>query len=162
MKKITCLIFCGLVIFLFSAQNSQALIKPVSFYISGGVLTDDSLSFDPFYWTGGAIIDFNLPASPIMISPECHIIVHNFEFDYFWLAPAVLVNLKLSSLFVGAGLTKWFLIGTDVEDSFVTEFMLKINVGFKGPGVRLSAFLITEFDSLFEYNTVGANIGFGF
>jgi len=162
MKKIVCLFICGLIIFLFSVQNSQALIKPVSFYISGGVITDDSFSFDPFFWTGGAIIDFNLPAAPIMISPECHIIVHNFDFDYFWLAPAVLVNFKLSSLFVGVGFTKWFLVGTDVEGSFATEFMLKLNAGFKGPGVRLSAFLITEFDSLFKYNTVGANIGFGF
>lgn len=162
MKKIGCLFICGLIIFLFSAQNSQALVKPVSFYINGGVVTDDSFSFDPFFWTAGAIIDINLPAAPIMISPECHIIVRNFEFDYFWLAPSILVNLKLSSLFVGAGLTKWFLVGTDVEETFETEFMLKLNAGLKGPGFRLTAFLITDFDSLFEYNTVGATVGFGF
>jgi len=162
MKKVSCLIFCGLIIFAISGQNSQALVKPVSFYINGGVVTDDSLSFDPFQWTAGAIIDISIPASPIMISPECHIIVTNFDFDFFTLAPAVLVNFKFSSLFIGAGITKWWALGSEAEGVDPSNFLLKVNAGLKRAGVRLTAFLITEFDSLFEYNTIGATLGFGF
>jgi len=162
MKKVSCLIFCGLIIFVISSQNSQAMVKPVSFYINGGVITDDSFSFDPFQWTAGAIIDISIPASPIMISPECHIIVTNFDFNFFTLAPAVLVNFKFSSLFVGAGITKWWPLGSEAERFEASDFLLKINAGLKGVGVRLTAFLITEFDSLFEYNTIGATLGFGF
>jgi hypothetical protein len=144
-------------------QNSHALIKPFSLYLSGGVQTDTNLSFKPFFWTAGANMDFSFALLPFAISPECYIIVNNFKFDRFWLAPAVMANLKLANLFVGAGLTKWYLIGTEVTETLSSKFKLKLNAGLKGPGAKLIVFAVTDFDNLFKtgYTWIGATISFG-
>lgn len=162
MKKIIYLLFCGLLIFAMSSQNAHAENKPISFYISGGVETYLDSLFDPVYWMAGATIDINLSALPLMISPECHIISYGFAFEIFRLVPAVVLNYKVSSLFVGAGITKWFWLGSEAAGS--SDFLLKVNAGYKGNGIRLSAFIVTPFDHLFEsyFNRVGATLGFGF
>jgi hypothetical protein len=163
MKKIALSILLLGFLFCVTSQNSHALIKPFSLYLSGGVQTDTKLSFDPLYWTAGANMDFSFALLPFAISPECYIIVNKFNFDAFWLAPAVMANLKLANLFVGAGLTKWFLIGTEVTETLSTDFMLKLNAGLKGPGVKLTVFAVTDFDYLFktDYMWIGATISFG-
>jgi hypothetical protein len=163
MKKIALSVLCLAFIFCITSQNSQALIKPFSLYLNGGVQTDTKLSFDPFYWTAGANMDFSFALLPFTISPECNIIVNKFSFDRFWLAPAVMANLKLANLFVGAGLTKWFLIGTEVTETLSTDFKLKLNAGLKGAGVKLTVFAVTDFDNLFktDYMWIGATVSFG-
>ncbi len=162
MKKVALSLLLLAFLFCVTSQNSQALGKPFSLYLSGGVLTDTNLSFDPFWWKAGANMDFSFALLPFTVSPECYIIVHNFEFDFFWLAPAVMANLKLANLFVGAGLTKWFLVGTEVTESFSTDVMLKLNAGLKGPGVKLTVFTVMPFDNLFktDYMQIGATISF--
>jgi len=164
MKKIIYLLFCGLLIFAMSGQNANAENKPISFYISGGVETNLDSLFDPTYWMAGAALDINLSALPLMISPECHIVVYGFEFDFFRLMPAVVLNYKVSSFFVGAGITKWWWLGSEAEGFDSSDFLLKINAGYKGNRIRLSAFIVTPFDHLFGryYNKVGATFGFGF
>jgi hypothetical protein len=163
MKKIALSILLLAFLFCATSQNSQALIKPFSLYLGGGVQTDTNLSFSPFYWTAGANMDFSFALLPFTISPECYIVVNNFKFDAFWLAPAVMANLKLANLFVGAGLTKWYLVGTEVTETLSTKFKLKLNAGLKGPGVKLTVFAVTDFDNLFktDYMWIGATISFG-
>lgn len=43
-----------------------------------------------------------------------------------------------------------------------SDFMLKLNAGFRVRNLKLTAYLITDFDDLFEYNVVGATLGFYF
>jgi len=162
MKKIALSILLIAFLFCVTSQNSQALVKPFSLYLSGGVQTDTKLSFDPFYWTAGANMDFSFALLPFTISPECYIIVNKLDFDAFWLAPAVMANLKLANLFVGAGLTKWFLVGTEVTETLSTDFKLKLNAGLKGPGVKLTVFAVTDFADLFktDYMWIGATVSF--
>jgi hypothetical protein len=163
MKKIALSILLIAFLFCVTNQNSQALIKPFSLYLSGGVQTDTNLSFKPFRWTAGANMDFSFALLPFTISPECYIIVNKFNFDGFTLAPAVMANLKLANLFVGAGIAKWFLIGTESAETLPKDFKLKLNAGLKGPGVKLTVFAVTDFDNLFktDYMWIGATISFG-
>lgn len=162
MKKVALSLLLLAFLFCVTSQNSQALVKPFSLYLSGGVQTDTNLSFDPFFWTAGANMDFSFALLPFTLSPECYIIVHNFDFDAFTLAPGVMANLKLANLFVGAGLTKWFLVGTEAADTPPSDFMLKLNAGLKGPGVKLTVFAVTAFDNLFktDYMWIGATVSF--
>ena len=163
MKKIALSILLLGFLFCVTSQNSRALIKPFSFYLSGGVQTDTNLSFDPFRWTAGANVDFSFALLPFAISPECYIIVNKFDFKGFTLAPAVMANIKFVNFFVGAGIAKWFLIGTESAETLPKDFKLKLNAGLKGPGAKLTVFAVTDFDNLFKthHMWIGATISFG-
>jgi hypothetical protein len=79
--------------------------------------------------------------------------------------PAVVVNYKISSLFIGAGITMgWWWHGWEAELIDPSNFLLKFNAGFKKNRIRISAFILTPFDHLFGryYNRAGATLGFGF
>jgi hypothetical protein len=126
-----------------------------------GVITDDSFSFKPFLWTAGFNLDLHLGPA-LMLSPEVYAIVHNVDFGAFILAPAVLLNFDAQGFFAGAGLTKWWLLGSKVSGAPSSDFSLKANAGFKGSGLKLTAFVITPFNDLFKSMAVGATLGFYF
>ncbi len=130
-------------------------------FIHGGIVTDDSFSFDPYFWTFGSGVD--IPLGEIFsITPEANIITYKMKFDTFWIEGSAILNANLGNLFVGAGLTKWFLV-SDKSYSGNTEFALKLNVGATGESTRLRFFLITPFDNLFKKGmTVGATFGLSF
>ena len=157
-KNIYVLLAVAFILVMFCSNLNAQQEEGMSFSLNGGVVTDDSFSFDPFLWTAGIIMDFHL-GDYLMLSPECFIIVYKFEFDPLWLAPAVIANIKLQSFFVGAGITKWFIIGDGYNAS--TDFALKINAGLRSGGIRLTAFIVTPFDGMFSHMTIGATIGFG-
>jgi len=161
MKKTCVLIIIILVIFTVSAQKANAQYRGSWVYLNSGVVTDDSFDFDPFLWTAGLNMDFYLTYN-LTISPEIYMIVHNFEFDAFFLAPGVLANIELQQLFFGAGVTKYFIVGSAIKGSFELDWALKLNAGFKGGGIKLQAFIVTPFDNVFEYMDIGITIGFGF
>jgi hypothetical protein len=158
MKKSLIIISVLVLALSFSTVELKAESTGMDLYLNGGVVTDDSLSFDPFLWTAGLNLDIHF--GNLMLSPECFITVYKFKFDPLWLQPAVIANIKLSSFFVGAGLTKWFLIGDD--NNFSTDIALKLNAGFRGNNFRLAVFAVTAFDDLFKNMTVGATFGISF
>lgn len=164
MKKIAISIILLAFLFCATSQNSQALVKPFSLYLSGGVQTDTKFTFSPFFWTAGANMDFSFALLPFTISPECYIVVNNFKFDGFWMAPAVMANLKFANLFIGAGLAKYFKVGTAVVEGPTEELKLKLNAGLKGPGAKLTVFVVTDFDNFLKtdhYTWFGATLSFG-
>lgn len=158
MKKSFIIVFVLALVLSFSAVELKAKSTGMELFLNGGVVTDDSLSFDPFLWTAGLNLDIHFGS--FMLSPECFVTVYKFEFDPLWLQPAVIANIKLSSFFVGAGLTKWFLIGDGY--SLSTDVALKINAGLRGNNFRLTVFAVTNFDNLFEDMSVGATFGISF
>jgi len=126
-----------------------------------GVVTDTSFSFNPFLWTAGVTME--IPLGKVMsIAPEGYIVVHKFNFGSFIFAPAVMLNFDFNGLFVGAGISKWFILGNDIEGSPSSDFALKLNAGFQGTGTRICAFVFTPFNDLFGSTAVGATIGFLF
>ena len=143
----------------FSASNLEAKSSGMDIFVNAGVVTDDSLSFNPFIWTAGITMDFHL-GDYLMLSPEGFVTIHKFDFDPFWLSPAVLLNVKFESFFVGAGVTKWFLIGDGY--TVPTDLALKINAGITGQNFRGAAFAVMDFDNLFSDMIVGATFGFRF
>ena len=126
-----------------------------------GVITDTSLSFNPFLWTAGMTIDVPL-GSVMTLCPEGYIVVHKFDFGTFIFAPAVMLNFNFNEFFVGGGISKWFLLGDDIDGSPSSDFSLKLNVGFQGVDLRLTAFIFTPFNDLFGSAAVGATLGFVF
>jgi hypothetical protein len=120
-------------------------------------VTDDSFSFSPFIWTVGAEFNFNF-GKMFTFAPEVSLWQDGFKFKTFWLFPGAILNVNFSNFFAGGGLVKGFLIGEDVDLS--TDIALKLNAGLKGNGFKLTAYLITSFDSLFKGMLVGASLGF--
>lgn len=158
MKKLTVvlLLVAGLALAGARPAAAQSFLS-----LNFGTITDSSFSFNPFFWTAGATLDIYL-GPHFSLSPEATMVVHNFEFGSFILAPAVLLNVEFANLFFGGGISKWFLLGSDIPGSPSADFSLKLNAGFKGDNLRLAAFLFTPFGELFESMAVGATLGFYF
>ena len=129
------------------------------FGINFGIMTDDSFSFDPIIWTAGFEIDFQF-GNFLMLSPEVMLVGEGFEFDYFILYPGVILNLTPGSFFIGGGVAKGFFIGSGASGS--TDFMLKLNAGLASRSVKLTAYALMAFDSLFKNMALGASLGFRF
>jgi hypothetical protein len=154
MKKILVLLFGLLLVSgIFAAGNEM------SFGINFGVMTPDSSLFDPIWWTAGAELDFQI-GDYLMFSPEVTLAGYKFEFKQFILYPAAILNFTASNLFIGGGITKGFLIGSGVSGS--SDFALKLNAGLQTTSMKLSVYLITYFDSLFNGMDLGASLGFRF
>ena len=131
------------------------------FSLNFGFVTDSKFSFNPFLWTAGMTID--VPIGPVLtLCPEGYIVVNKFDFGTFIFAPAVMLNFNAAGFFAGAGLTKWFLLGSEVSGSPSSDISLKLNAGFHVPGMRLTAFLFTPFKDAFKSTAVGATLGFAF
>ncbi len=160
MKKVGVLVVGFMLVFGFFARDLKAQ-QEMDLYLNLGVLTDDSFDFDPFTWSAGVNLDVHF-TDKLMLSPECDVIFQEFKFDYIWLAPGILANVKLSSFFVGAGISKWFKLSGEFATN--SKLLLKINAGFKGKKYRVAAYVATPFSDLFEKYmvTFGAVLGFGF
>jgi len=154
MKK-TLIMVLGLLLVsgVFAAGNEM------SFGLHFGVMTDDGLSFDPLLWTAAAELDFQF-GNYLMFSPEVMLVGNGFEFKYFTLYPAAILNFTASSFFIGGGVAKGFLIGSGASGS--TDFLLKLNAGFISKNIKLTAYALMAFDSLFKDMLVGASFGFRF
>ena len=153
--------FLFILLFVLILFNSTTIAEDAKLFIQGGIVADDSFSFDPYFWTFGAGVDIPL-GSILSITPEANVITYEMKFDTFWIEGSAILNANFSNLFVGAGVTKWFLI-YDKSYSGNTDFALKVNAGINGESMRLRAFLITPFDNLFKKGMViGATFGISF
>jgi hypothetical protein len=143
-----------------AALPSQAKAAgPVNFYIRFGVLTDQNFTFNPFLWTGGVNFDFNLSEN-FFIAADADLVVYKFDFKPLWLTPSVLLNIKLSSFYFGAGVSKFVLIGNGT--TLTSDLLFKGNAGLKMDNFKLQVYVYTPFNDMFSTMGFGANIGFGF
>ena len=156
MKK-TVVLLAVCLVFLFSSVNVKA--EGLHLFVNAGAVSDDSLSFDPFLWFVGVNLDFHL-GEFLMLSPEGNVVTYKFKFDTFLFQPAVLLNIKLGSFFIGGGIQKYFLI---TGNSYAAgEWGLKLNAGFIGKNIRLRGFMDMAFDNLFKDMLIGFQVGLGF
>lgn len=158
MKKIILNLILIFVLIL-SVSTMDAKEKDFGFFGNFGIMAADDFEFDPFLWYFGANFDFYL-SDNIILSPEANLIMQDFNFETFLLQPAVILNVKLSNLFVGGGIQKIFLIGG--EETVSSDLGLKLNAGFRGNNLKVTFFATMEFDNLFKDMLIGAQIGLGF
>ena len=163
MKKRNILLFSIIAIFLLApfcqAQEGQSSFEK-KLFLNFGIIADDTFSFDPLYWGAGIELDLFFGEN-IYVAPELNLIGYGFEFDVFLLEPAVLINFRFDDFFVGAGLQKFFVIGSGNYNATIDP-MLKLNAGFIGENIKLRIFLITPFDPFFDGMLIGAQLGIGF
>jgi hypothetical protein len=131
----------------------------MNFGLNFGIMTYDNFKFNPILWTVGTELDFQI-GDVLMLSPELTLVGYKFEFKQFVLYPGIILNFTPGSLFVGGGVVKGFLIGEG--DSLSSDVALKLNAGLISKNTKLTVFLISDFDDLFNNMLIGASLGFRF
>jgi hypothetical protein len=158
MKKIILTAFLVLAVALVSAQD---LAAQTDLTWNFGVVTDKSFKFDPFLWTTGFTVDVYM-GPRFSLSPEVYMVIHNFDFGAFILAPALLLNYQTYGFFIGGGITKWWALGSQVEGAPSSDVMAKFNIGLVGSDIKLTLFAVTPFQNFFQNAWYGVTIGFYF
>lgn len=140
------------------SQKAQAQDKVRAFNLNIGTVTH--MSFGDVYFTLGVGFDSQI-GEYIMISPEIQLLSNKFRFDSFPILPGIILNLKLKNFFVGTGVIFPFRISGDggIKSG---NLAAKINAGFRINRLKLTLYLITPFENLFEENLLGASIGIVF
>jgi hypothetical protein len=94
-----------------------------------------------------------------MISPEA-MIVTDFQFSGALLLPGVLFNYTSRGFFAGAGVV----VPIFISDYWTGagDLLPKLNIGYRGRHVNLTAYLLTSTARLFSENLFGATIGYRF
>jgi hypothetical protein len=156
MKKFAILMLVGAALFL---ATTPRLSAQTGLSLNFGVVTDKTFTFNPFLWTGGLTLDLFLSPN-LSLSPEGYVVVNNFDFGAFFVAPAVLLNFHGAGFFVGGGLTKWWLVGSDIGGSYASDFGAKLNFGLKAGGLRFTIFAVTPFTNFLKEPILGLTLGF--
>jgi hypothetical protein len=155
MKKLIIMSFALLLV-----SGIYAASDSLSFVINIGTMTDQSVSFKPFYWTAG--VELDLPfGNALMFSPELILVGSGTKFQEFFIFPAAILNFTPSSFFIGGGLTKGFYLSSG-DSTAITDVALKLNAGFQSRSLKLTAYLITAFNNLFKDMLLGVSLGFKF
>ncbi len=144
---------------LWSPQLLESKGKSFGIFGNFGIMAADDFKFDPFLWYFGGNLDFYI-SDNLILSPEANLIMEDFNFETFLLQPALILNIKISNLFVGGGIQKVFLIGG--TESFSTDLGLKLNAGVRSRNIKMTVFATMTFDNLFKDMLIGAQIGIGF
>jgi len=158
MKKAVLIVLALLAVFAVSAKD---LAAQTDISWNWGIITGQDFKFSPFLWTTGVIFDLYL--SPhLSLSPDVFATVHNFDFSAFYLSPSVLLNYQGNGFFIGGGITKYWILGSEVSGAPSSDFMFKANVGFRGNDIKLTLFAVTPFNAFFKSEFFGLMFGFYF
>ena len=163
MKKVMVTVLAvGLVAALGTGQ-AFAQGKKVEFSLNLGVMTDlgpDS-SFSEALFTFAPQVDIHLSPA-LMLSPEIMVITDDsFSFDPLLLYPGVLLNYTArGGFFAGAGVVLPVVFWEGESDT--GDLLPKINLGYRGNHFNLTAYLLTDTESLFKYNLIGLSAGYRF
>jgi hypothetical protein len=135
-----------------AVQQANAQDKKVEFSLNLGVMT--------YVGSEGSFAGIGLAFNPqldihvtkgFMISPEAMVIT-DFQFSGAIGFPGVMLNYTGKGFFAGAG----------VVLAAFESIVPKINIGYRGKKVNLTAYLITSTQQMFSENLVGATIGYRF
>jgi len=143
-----------------AAQQAYAQDKKVEFSLNLGVMTylgSDYSSLADFLLAFSPQLDIHVTKG-FMISPEV-MVVTDTHFSGALGYPGVILNYTGKGFFVGAGVV---LPVSITEDAGVGSIVPKINIGYRGKKVNLTAYLITSTQHMFSENLVGATIGYRF
>jgi len=144
-----------------AVQQAYAQDKKVEFSLNLGVMTylgSDYSSFADFLLAFSPQLDIHVTKG-FMISPEVMVVTDTRYFSGVIVYPGVILNYTGKGFFVGAGVVLPVAI---TEDEGVGSIAPKINIGYRGKKVNLTAYLITSTQRMFSENLVGATIGYRF
>jgi hypothetical protein len=163
MKKFMVMVVAvGLVVALGTGQ-AFAQGKKVEFSLNLGVMTDlgSDGSFSEALFTFAPQIDIHLSPA-LMLSPEVMVITDDsFSFNPLLLYPGVLLNYTArGGFFAGAGVVLPVVFWEGESDT--GDLLPKINLGYRGNHFNLTAYLLTDTESLFKYNLIGLSAGYRF
>lgn len=118
-------------------------------------------SFSDVLFTFAPQVDIHLSPA-LMISPEVMVITDDgFSFDPLMLYPGVLLNFTAKGgFFAGAGVVLPVIFWEGESDT--GDLLPKINLGYRGNHFNLTAYLLTDTESLFKYNLIGLSAGHRF
>ena len=136
--------------------------KKVEFSLNLGVMTnlDPDDSFSDLMFTFAPQVDFHVTRG-FMISPEVMVITDDgFSFDPLLLYPGVLLNYTSKSFFVGGGFVLPVMFWEDGTDT--GDLLPKINIGYRGPHLNVTAYLLTDTHEFLKYNLIGLSAGYRF
>jgi hypothetical protein len=163
MKKVMMMVLAvGLVVALGPGQ-AFAQGKKVEFSLNLGVMTDlgpDS-SFSEALFTFAPQVDIHLSPA-LMLSSEVMVITDDsFSFDPLLLYPGVLLNYTArGGFFAGVGVVLPVIFWEGESDT--GDLLPKINLGYRGNHFNVTAYLLTDTESLFKYNLIGLSAGYRF
>jgi hypothetical protein len=159
MKKVVlAVLMVGLAVGL-GAGQAFAQEKKVEFSLNAGAMTllGGDISFAGVLLTLSPQVDIHV-AKGFMISPEAMFLT-DVEFSGVIALPGVLLNYVGRGFFAGAGVV----FPVSISDGFGTGSLLpKLNLGYRGRHVNLTAYLITDTAALFSLNLIGASLGYRF
>jgi len=141
------------------AGQAFAQEKKVEFSLNAGAMTTlgEDISFAGVLLTLTPQVDIHV-AKGFMISPEAMFLT-DIEFSGVVALPGVMFNYLGKGFFAGAGVV----FPVSITDGFGTGSLLpKLNLGYRGGHVNLTAYLITDTAAMFSINLVGASIGYRF
>lgn len=133
--------------------------KKVEFSLNAGAMTliGGDISFAGVLLTLTPQVDIHI-AKGFMISPEAMFLT-DIEFSGVVALPGVMFNYLGKGFFAGAGIV----FPVSITDGFGTGSLLpKVNLGYRGRHVNLTAYLITDTAAMFSINLVGASLGYRF
>jgi hypothetical protein len=123
---------------------------------NAGILTRGDFQFDPLVLSGNVTFDVSI-GRLILVSPECTLYADSkFTTDSLILAPGGTVNFTAGQLFLGGGIIKEIRLKSS-DDSIPLE--LKLQAGVRASRFRLSAYLLTFFEEMFNDISFGFTIG---
>jgi hypothetical protein len=163
MKRITVTVVAVLLAAGLLAGPALAQGKKVEFSLNAGAMTDlgEGGSFSDVLFTFAPQVDIPI-ARAFMISPEIMLLMDKtFSFDPVILYPGVILNYTTKGgFFAGAGVVLPVGIGDGEMDT--GDLLPKINLGYRGRHVKVTAYLLTNTQQIFQYNLVGLGLGYLF
>jgi len=160
MKKVILMVLVvGLVAGL-GARQAFAQDKKVEFSLNVGGMgyLGSEGSFESVLLAFSPQVDIHVTKG-LMISPEV-MVVTDTHFSGAIGFPGVIFNYLGKGFFAGAGIVVPVYVGEDTAG--VGTILPKINIGYRGKKVNLTAYLITSTQQMFSENLVGATIGYRF
>jgi len=154
MKKLVMVVLAAALMAGLGTSGAFAQVKKVEFSLNAGVMIfseDVGVALSPQ-------VDIHVTKG-FMISPEA-MVVTDFQFSGALLFPGVMFNYTGKGFFAGAGVV----IPIMISDywSGAGDLLPKLNIGYRGRHVNLTAYLMTSTARLFSENLVGATIGYRF
>jgi hypothetical protein len=142
-----------------AAAPAWAQEKKVEFGLHAGVMTwlESGESFSGVLLTLSPQVDIHVTKG-FMISPEAMFLTDT-HFSGLVALPGVMFNYTGRGFFAGAGVVLPVAISGGLDAG---TLLPKLNIGYRGPHVTLTAYLITSTEALFSENLIGASLGYRF
>jgi opacity protein-like surface antigen len=145
------------------ARQAQAQDKKIEFSLNLGAMTyvgGDADFFSDILIMVSPQLDIHL-AKRLMISPEV-MLGTDFQFNGVYVFPGVILNYIGKGVFAGAGIIVPIAVNLGWWGAEVDPPGLKLNLGYRGNHINLTAYLITEFQGMFSDNLIGVGVGYRF